>query len=200
MLPLDVWIARGNAESGGAQLTPVPNAWGNGVMAGSAWMRGGAVAVSTVAFAWVVVQAQGGCGTESPVSEPEAAGADVEPAPNPQENAPPPATPTPASPPPVAPASATPEVEPSDTEVKTKPAVYFSASKSGDFEFDDADSAAGLSGIGSRNAGAGSKADNAGNKTKKPKAFFPASKSGLVAGKRPKPDPVPQAPNAPAAQ
>ena len=34
-------------------------------------MRGGAVAVSAVAFAWVVVRAQVGCGTEAALSEPD---------------------------------------------------------------------------------------------------------------------------------
>lgn len=149
------------------------------------------MAVSALAFAWVVVQAQGGCGTEPAPAVPEAAAAqEAEPAPG--TAASPPAAPIPESPPAV-PVSETPKAKPANAPAKEKPAVYFSPSKSGDFDFDDVNSGAGgIGGIGEPNAGRGDKSNNAGNKNAKPKAFFPASKSGRV------PEPTQQHPNAPA--
>lgn len=147
-------------------------------------MRAGAVAVSAVAFGWVVVQAQGGCGTEPAAPDPPppevAAPADA----NPQAERPS-AAETP-QPPPAPPTAAAPKEKNAAPET---PAVYFSASKSGDFEFDDVASPG--AGVGtSRPSAPAEKANNAGRK--KPKAFFPASKSGLVR------EPKQQAPNAPA--
>ncbi len=146
--------------------------------------------MSAVAFGWVVVQAQGGCGAESrepAASKPEAASAqqaEVE-----QAAEPPPPTP---KQPPAIPAIETPPAKPTDAAEPKKPDAFFPASKSGAFEFDAADSAgAGVGGI--RPSQPSDKSNNAGTKPKpKPKAFFPASKSGRV------PEPVPQAPNAPA--
>lgn len=141
-------------------------------------MRAGAVAVSAVAFGWVVVQAQGGCGTEPADPAPPEEVADPADA-KPQGDR----LATPETPEPPVPARVAPEKQDVAPE---KPEVYFSASKSGDFEFDDAD-VAGVGRIDPPKPTA--KANNSG--TKKPKAFFPASKSGLVRDRK---QPAPNAP------
>jgi len=154
-------------------------------------MRAGAVVVSAVAFGWVVVQAQGGCGTEPAPPAPEAAPAQRV---DPKAAAEPAPTPPSPEPPSAVAGSETPPVKPAESAGAEKPAVYFSASKSGDFAFDEADSAgAGVGTLDPPKPVPSGKGNNAGTKPKpKPKAFFPASKSGRVR------EPMRQAPNAPA--
>lgn len=99
-------------------------------------MRGGAVAISAVAFAWVVVQAQGGCGTEVAPAEPEspAVEAPAVEAARPEVEAAEPPDPPPEEPPepeavPQAPAEPNPPPAASNRNAKEK--AFFPASKAG---------------------------------------------------------------------
>ncbi|MBV1860765.1 MAG: hypothetical protein KUG77_20285 [Nannocystaceae bacterium] len=156
-------------------------------MAESDWKRAGAVALSGVAFSWVVVQAQGGCEAEPASPAADAAATpktDVGGAAGPSELAPP-----------AEPVRGTPTAQSSDSAEPQVPRAYFPASKSGAVGLDAADLA--RTGNGSTDvpkpSGKKTDADSAGPETT-PKAFFPASKSGRIGKLRP------QAPNAPAAK